>query len=136
MKILIVDDDPVAQLLIKEALSPLGQIDICNNGEEGLLAFDYAHETDQPYDLIILDIMMPVMDGMETLQAIRDRELQMETSLTKNVMIIVLSVKDEMRNVLECMAMGANDFLSKPIRPAALLDILEADGVDVSAARK
>lgn len=136
MKILIVDDDPVAQILIKEALLPLGQSDICNNGEEGLLAFDYAHEIGEPYDLVILDIMMPVMDGMETLQAIRDRELQMEQTLSKNVLIIVLSVKDEMRNVLQCMAMGANDFLSKPIKPAALLDVLEKAGLDVSAARQ
>ncbi len=136
MKILIVDDDPVAQIMIKEMLSPLGECDICNNGEEGLLAFEYAHEMGQPYDLVILDIMMPVMDGMETLQAIRDKELQMEDTLSGNVLIIVLSVKDEMRNVLQCMAMGASDFLSKPIRPAALLDVLEAAGLDVSAARQ
>ena len=136
MKILIVDDDPVAQIMIKEMLSPLGVCDICNNGEEGLLAFEYAHEMGQPYDLVILDIMMPVMDGMETLQAIRDKELQMEDTLSGNVLIIVLSVKDEMRNVLQCMAMGASDFLSKPIRPAALLDVLEAAGLDVSAARQ
>lgn len=133
MKILIVDDDPVAQLLVKEVLGHLGTCDQCSNGEEGLLAFDYAHESGQPYDLIILDIMMPVMDGIATLTEIRDRELQMGDKLQKNALIIVLSVKDEMRNVLQCMALGADDFLAKPIVPKSLLAVIKGLGVEVSS---
>lgn len=133
MKTLVVDDDPVAQLLIKEILGPYGPCDQCSNGEEGLLAFEFAHEAGQPYDLIILDLMMPVMDGIQTLEALRDKELQME-DLEKPAKIIVLSVKDEMRSVLTCMALGANDFLAKPVSPKALLGVVDSVGLGSSVA--
>lgn len=63
MKILIVEDDFYSRKILKKFLTAYGEVDIAINGEEAVAAFKLAWEENQPYDLITLDIMMPIMDG-------------------------------------------------------------------------
>ena len=74
MKTLIVEDDFTSRLLLQEILKPYGTTHIAVNGKEAVDAVVTAMDVGEPYDLICLDIMMPVMNGYEALKAIRGLE--------------------------------------------------------------
>lgn len=100
-KILIVDDDPdLCKLLTLKLESKFFEVRIASNGLEGLqLAYEY-----QP-DLIILDVMMPEMDGFEACRRLRE---------LSNVPIIMLTAKSEEKDILHGFENGADDYLRKP----------------------
>ena len=75
MKALIVDDDPVSRELLAVILKAYGTVGTAADGLEGLKAYNLALERG-PYDLIMLDIMLPRMDGQQVLKAIRRIEPQ------------------------------------------------------------
>ena len=74
MKILIAEDEFVSRTKLEKILSSYGECHVTVDGSEALLAFKAALETNEPYDLICLDILMPKMDGHEALQEIRKME--------------------------------------------------------------
>ena len=74
MKTLVVEDDLVSRQLLQTILSRYGECNVAVNGKEALSAFSLAWKALQPYDLICLDVMMPEMDGQETLRQIRKIE--------------------------------------------------------------
>ncbi len=110
-KILIVDDDPTS-LKILESLLPADRYSIvkANNGREALeSAFD------QPPDLILLDIMMPGIDGYELARRIK------KDPRTKDVPIIIVTALDESQSKVKGLEEGAEELLSKPIHATELL---------------
>jgi CheY-like chemotaxis protein len=103
--ILVVEDHPVTQLVLSKRLRNSGhEVVIANSGREAL-----AHLAHSPVDLIISDISMPEMDGLDFLRRMRTNEA------TRNVPVIILtnSVLDQHR--LAASAAGANGFLEKPV---------------------
>ena len=110
-KILIVDDDPTS-LKILESMLPADRYSVvkANNGEEALeSAFD------QPPDLILLDIMMPGIDGYEVTRKIK------KDSRTKDVPIIIITSLDECESKVKGLEEGAEELLSKPVHSTELL---------------
>ena len=77
MKTLIVEDEFTSRRLLQKILAAYGECDIAIHGKEALEAFRLARDEREPYDLICLDIMMPEMDGQETLKMIRKTEEEM-----------------------------------------------------------
>ncbi|MBI5582882.1 MAG: response regulator, partial [Deltaproteobacteria bacterium] len=63
MRGLIVEDEFITRMIMKKILEQYGEIDIAVNGREGVAAFQMAWSEDRPYDLICLDVMMPLMNG-------------------------------------------------------------------------
>ncbi len=126
-KILIVDDDTKNRMMLLDLLSPLGfELLEASNGQDAL---DKA-KTFQP-DLILMDLVMPVMDGFEATRRIRIREAgarQMgQTALTQNQAAIIIAVSasafDEDRQ--KSLETGYNDFVAKPIQFRTLLQKIE-----------
>ena len=76
MRLLIADDDFVSRNLLHVILLPYGRCDFAGDGMEALAAIQAAWEEKRPYDLIILDIGMPELDGLETLKQLRALEEQ------------------------------------------------------------
>ncbi|MEM7344773.1 MAG: response regulator transcription factor [Chloroflexota bacterium] len=112
-KILIVDDDPIVIELISYTFLELDvQICAANNGEEGLRRFQ-----DEAPDLVILDIMMPHMDGWQLCQAIRQRS---------DVPIIILTALGQDREMIRGLRGGADDYIIKPFSLDVLLARVEA----------
>ena len=111
-----VDDDIVNQEVIKSALSDHYELHVAMNGFEALEFFDTRSKLP---DLVLLDVMMPGMDGFEVLKEIREEKQIPPTSLP----IIMLSAMEPVDKALvQSLNSGANDYVSKPFDP----DILKA----------
>ena len=109
-RILVVDDHPDNVEIINVRLSSRGyQIEAASNGEEAL-----AHVQESPPDLILLDVMMPLMDGYEVSRRIKnDPELPF-------IPIILVTARDSTQDKVEGLDAGADDYLTKPVNFAEL----------------
>lgn len=109
LSILLAEDNPVNQMTALIILKNLGyRADTANNGQEVLLALE-----DHPYDLVLMDIQMPEMDGIEATKIIRKRWPQGPK------IIVVTAFDPEICRDL-CYEVGADDFLNKPVKPEEL----------------
>lgn len=108
MKILVAEDDEIMRESIKHMLKQEGLTVItAENGREAIELF----QADTP-DLVITDILMPFISGLEFIDVIRNS--------SKQLPIIVLSAMDEEDTVMEAFNMGADDFLTKPVKSSEL----------------
>ena len=109
MKILIIEDDiKIINFLKKGLVEECYVVDSATNGDEGL----YLASVNE-YDLILLDIMLPVKNGMEVCKSLRDSNNQTP--------IIMLTAKDSIEDKIKGLDIGANDYLAKPFSFAELL---------------
>jgi len=113
LKILVAEDNMANQFLIKTILTKLGHsVDIANNGLE---AFEMVQADGAYFDLVLMDMQMPELDGIEATQQIR----MLDTSVS-NIPIIALSANSYEEGGEAVLAAGMNDYLSKPINIDAL----------------
>lgn len=113
-RILVVDDDEMVRLALEELLVPEGyEIHAVSSGKEAI-----EKVAEGGYDLLMLDIIMPGMDGIELCRKIREREDYSE------VPIVFLTAKSRDDDRAVGMEAGANLFLSKPISPEKLLALI------------
>lgn len=112
-KILIVEDDQSIAELQRDYLEMSGfSVEICNDGKTGLRNIENGD-----YDLLILDIMLPGMDGLEILRRIRD---------TQDIPILLVSAKKEEIDKIRGLGLGADDYLTKPFSPSELVARVKA----------
>jgi signal transduction histidine kinase/CheY-like chemotaxis protein len=111
LRILLAEDNVINQRVARRMLDRLGyQADTANNGLEALAALER-----QPYDVILMDIHMPEMDGLEACKQIR-----MSATVTKQPWIIAMTADVLHDAITACLAAGMNDFISKPTTLATL----------------
>ena len=112
--ILVIEDDPRSIKLMELILDAYGyQAVIAKNGEEGLVA-----AKSQPFDLILLDLMLPEVDGFEVL-----RQLEADPALA-DIPVVITSARARATTREEAVALGADFYLTKPYRKAELLDVI------------
>lgn len=115
-KILLVDDDPLIRRIVTKTLTANGyQVLEASSGAEGL-----ALARSQPPDLILLDLMMPGMDGFEVCAALR------QDSLTVNVPVLMLTALDQTDAKVRGLQTGADDYITKPFNLDELITRIEA----------
>ena len=130
MKILIAEDDFMVRRILKEILSPYGDCDIVIDGNEAVQAFRMAWEDNKPYDLICLDIMMPVMDGQEALKIIRKEETEMAVHPSEEVKVIMITALDDQKSIFEAYYKGgATSYIVKPVDKEKLLEEIQKLGL-------
>jgi CheY-like chemotaxis protein len=128
--ILMADDDEDDGILVREALAESQfpfHLHIVRNGEELL---DYLYNRGLYSDktratrpsLILLDLNMPIKNGLEVLQ-----EIKTDSSL-RSIPVIILSTSEDQADVYQAYALGANSFITKPGRFAALVEIMQSIG--------
>lgn len=122
MRALVVDDDLVSRLTLVEIMSSFAEVDSCENGTEALQAGREALRVDKPYDLICMDIMMPVMNGLDALRSIRCAEEAHGRPRASKV--IVTSSSDEATNIEKAFGSLCDAYLIKPIEGEKFLDVL------------
>ena len=114
LKILVVDDEPRMRKLVKDFLTIKGyQVIEAGDGEEAVEIFFQQKDI----ALILLDVMMPKMDGWEVLKTIR---------LHSKVPIIMLTARGEERDELQGFDLGVDEYISKPFSPKILVARVEA----------
>ena len=114
IKILVVDDEARMRKLVKDFLSIKGYIVLeAEDGEEALKVFD----TNKDIKLILLDVMMPKMDGFEVLEVIRQYS---------KVPVMMLTARSEERDELEGYKLGVDEYITKPFSPKILVARVEA----------
>ena len=115
-RVLVVDDNKVNRLLLARTLELQGHH--VESAENGRLAL--ARLNDDDFDLVLLDIEMPEMDGFEVLAQLKeDRAL-------RDIPVIVTSSLEGLDNVVRCLELGAEDYLAKPVNPILLRARLDA----------
>ena len=130
MKILIVEDDIVSRMVLQELLAPIGACHQAVDGLEAMAAFELALDRKAPYDLICLDIMMPNLDGQETLRRIRALEQARGIGGSDMVKVIMTTALDDPKNIMTALMRGSCDgYLVKPIRRESLLNKLRELGM-------
>lgn len=116
MKCLIAEDHLLSRRILKELLSPQFDCDIAVNGQEAIDSFQLGHNAKKPYDIIFMDIMMPVVDGMEALQRIRELERGMSIPHALAVKVIMTTALDDPHTVIKSLNQcEADSFIVKPI---------------------
>ena len=115
MKILVAEDDFASRKFMAKYLQKYGDGDITVDGEEAVDAFLMATEDEEPYDLVCLDVMMPVLDGYQALKAIRDIEKDRGIDADSAVKIIMTTALNEEKNVKKAFEMGCTVYCGKPV---------------------
>lgn len=112
-KILIIEDEEAIADLEKDYLELSGfEVKICSTGDQGLLT-----ALKEDFDLIVLDLMLPGLDGFEVCRQIREH---------KNIPIIMVSAKKEDIDKIRGLGMGADDYMTKPFSPSELVARVKA----------
>ncbi len=118
LRILLAEDNKINQRLAELTFSRLGfKFDLASNGKE---AFEmYQQNT---YDLILMDMEMPVIGGLEATRLIRSFELN--TLMDHKVFIVAVTASETSEKRQECIDSGMNDFMEKPLKREMLLDLI------------
>lgn len=115
MKILLAEDDFVTRKNMANFLSEYGECDVTVDGMEAVDAYLMALEDGEPYDLVCLDIMMPIMDGYQALVGIRNLEKERNIPAEKAAKIIMTTALSEEKNVKMAFELGCTIYSGKPI---------------------
>lgn len=129
MKILIAEDDFASRKFMLKFLSNYGECDVTVDGMEAVDAFLMALEDGEGYDLVTLDIMMPVLDGYQALKAIRDIERERGIPEEKMAKIIMTTALNEGRNVKKAFELGCTVYSGKPINQEKFEGVLKKFGM-------
>ena len=126
MRFLVVDDDFSCRELLKAIVSPFGSCDLALDGSEALSRFRRSLEDDQPYDVIFLDVVMPGLSGLETLDAIRHLESSYNIHGPQRVKILVITGYNDPKVSIRNFQKECESYLSKPFMPQHILAKIQA----------
>jgi len=116
VKLLVIEDDRTVGQYVKRGLAEAGfQVDLVVDGAEGLRVATEGH-----YDVVVLDLRLPTLDGREVLRTMRDRG--------NTVPVLVLTAQDTVDFKVQALRMGADDYVTKPFALEELLARVEALG--------
>jgi CheY-like chemotaxis protein/HPt (histidine-containing phosphotransfer) domain-containing protein len=118
-RILVAEDNVTNQQVVRGLLRKLGllRVDVVANGAEAVRALSEA-----PYDLVLMDVQMPVLDGLEATQQIRSPESRV---LDRRVPVIALTAYALREDRQRCLDAGMDDYLSKPVDARGLREVLD-----------
>lgn len=130
MRVLIAEDEFTSRRLMQGILSPYGECVAVADGREAVEAFQAALDEDRPFDLVCMDIMMPVMDGQEALRRIRDLEKERGVKPSGECPVVMTTALGDPKNVVSAYYKGgAAAYLTKPIEVQVLLGTLRDLGL-------
>jgi DNA-binding response OmpR family regulator len=115
MKILIVDDEVVSRSKLQKIMSNFGHCEAVESGPAALDAFKNAWAHWTPFDLITLDVLMPGMDGMETLLEIRRMESENGVAEKNRAKVLMVTMQSSRSTVVTCIQGGCDDYIVKPL---------------------
>ena len=127
MKSLVAEDDVTNRVLLQTFLSRFGQCDIAIDGKDAVNAVRAARQERHSYELVCMDLRMPVMDGNKAIREIRSQEAA--AGVYEPVTIIVTTSCSDMESIKMALLGGCNAYLVKPIETVKLQDELKRLGL-------
>lgn len=131
MKILIADDDFVARAILNTSLSDYGTIDEAENGAQAIDLFDKAYAQDAPYDVVLLDKVMPEKDGDEVLRHIKNTEEFLELPSEKRCKVVMITGVNKPDSVFSSFKDQCDAYIIKPIEPRKVVDAFHSAGIQI-----
>lgn len=128
MRILIAEDDAASRKFMADFMKEFGDCDLVADGMEAVEAFEMALDEEKPYDLICLDVMMPLMDGYQVLEAVRTTETKSGIQDDARVKIIMMTALDREQNVNKAFELGCTAYCAKPLDLEKVKDVLKKLG--------
>ena len=116
LRILLVDDQPLFRTAIATLLAGQPDFDVVGEADNGLRGVEMVHELHP--DLVVMDVEMPVMDGVEAVRLIRDQ--------VPGVKVVMLTVAEDDDHLFDAIRFGAHGYLLKDLRPDQLFDMIRA----------
>jgi two-component system, chemotaxis family, chemotaxis protein CheY len=117
MKALIVEDDRISSQVLEKMISKHGSYHAAVDGKQATELFRAAHQAQSPYDLILMDIMIPEVDGLQAVLEIRKEEALLEVTLARRVKILMTTALDDPRTIMKALyESDADSYLVKPIK--------------------
>ncbi|KAF0811634.1 Autoinducer 2 sensor kinase/phosphatase LuxQ [Andreprevotia sp. IGB-42] len=133
LRVLLAEDNPVNRLVAERFLVLAGhQVSMAENGEQALGLLAYADANAEPFDLVFMDVQMPVLDGLAATSRLRQRERLLRLP---HLPVIALSANAGQEDREACLAAGMDDFLAKPFRQDELAQVLARAAAGEFAAR-
>ena len=114
MKILVVEDEMVSRTKLKLIMENFGECEAVDNGKDAVARFHKAHQQGKPFGLIMLDIDMPEMDGLQALSEIVTAEIKLEVSKKHKAKILMVTSFTDKNRVIRCIQSGCDDYIAKP----------------------
>jgi two-component system chemotaxis response regulator CheY len=127
MRSLVAEDDATSRVVLQKFLSKYGECDIAVNGKEAVQAVKKARLERRSYDLVCVDLHMPVLDGQEAIKEIRAEEAEAETF--RKMKIIVTTAQSDMNSITNAVVGKCNGYMMKPIDIAKLQSELREMGL-------
>ena len=130
MKILLAEDDFASRKFMSKLLGVYGECDVTVNGLEAVDAYlmSIEDEDEQNYELIVLDVMMPMLDGYQVLDTIRKIEKDKNVPVEERAKVIMTTALNEEINVKKAMEIGCDAYVGKPVNVEKFTVLLERLG--------
>ncbi len=132
MRVLVVEDDFISRRLLCRYLQAQAECDVAVNGNEAIGAFRQILQAGQRYDLICLDIMMPGMDGQETLKRLRAIEEEQGITKADRTKVIMTTALEDHDNVVSAFSNACDGYVVKPIEKRKFLETLQEIGLPIA----
>lgn len=129
MRILIVDDGFVNRMKMAKVLETFGVCVTVESGQAALNAIEMAIDNGAPFDLLTLDVSMPLMDGAETLSKARKIEEQRNIPKEKRIKVIMVTSMSDKETVTKCIQAGCDSYVVKPFDRAIMTRRLAELGI-------
>ena len=130
LSILIVDDSPAIRFHLRTLLRPYGNCDEAENGQDAVRKFSAAAAAGRSYNLILMDLMMPEMDGFTAIQQINALQDELNLPPEQRPNIAILSCKDDPQSLMRAhFDVGVEHYLTKPFTKQTLIETLENLGL-------
>ena len=127
MRALIAEDEFLGRKVLSAFLNTLFEVDVVVNGREAVEAFTLAHDEGRPYDILLMDIMMPEMDGLTSLMQIR--ALEQARKVRPRVKVLMTTARDDPKTVIRSFHdVEASGYIVKPVRKDKLFEELKKLG--------
>jgi len=121
-RILIVEDDFLGRNLLSRIVAGFGSVDTAVDGQEAVDAVKAAFEAGSPYDLVLLDIMMPGKDGHTALREIREFERSKEVFASDGCKVVMTTALGDAKNVMSAFKNQCEGYITKPYTVESVTD--------------
>ena len=128
-QILIVDDEEIIRKVMVKTFGKYGACKVVGSGKEALQEFESAFQGEDPFDLLVLDLSLDDISGLDILRAVRKKEKDASIDPKNKAVTIMVTGNRERAMVKDCIVSGCNDYILKPLKPDTVQQKLEKLGI-------